>query len=60
MVAQPPEFALLSIPQASAVLGIGIKTVRSAVRDGQIRAVLLGRRQLISKSEIERLLERRT
>lgn len=45
----------LSPAEAAKLLGLSIGTIRNRVRDGQIRSVLLGRRRLIPRSELERL-----
>jgi excisionase family DNA binding protein len=45
-----------SVPDAARILGVGRNTAYEAVRNGDIRAVRIGGRVLVSKPEIERLL----
>jgi excisionase family DNA binding protein len=53
------ENGLLTIPHAAAELGVGVRTVRQAVRRKQIVGVVLGDRTLIARAEIERLTKER-
>lgn len=46
---------LSSIPRAARYTGISIDTFRKALALGQVRAIDFGDRQLIPKSELERL-----
>jgi excisionase family DNA binding protein len=48
--------ALKSIDEAAGLLGISPWTVRAWIRDGRLRPVRLGRRVLLSESELERLV----
>jgi excisionase family DNA binding protein len=49
--------ALKSVDEAAGLLGISPWTVRAWIRDGKLRPVRLGRRVLLSESELERLVE---
>jgi excisionase family DNA binding protein len=49
------ENVLLTIPDAAAQLGVGVRTMREAVRRKQIVGVVIGDRTLISRAEIKRL-----
>jgi len=46
-----------TVVEAAAELGVHHLTLRKAIARGEIRAVRVGRRILIPKTEIERLLE---
>jgi excisionase family DNA binding protein len=47
---------LKSIEQAASLLGLSIWTVRTYIREGKLRPVRLGRRVLLSETELERLV----
>ena len=47
----------LSLPKAADVIGVDVRRVRDAVERGQIRAVRIGARLMISRAAIERLVE---
>jgi excisionase family DNA binding protein len=47
----------LSLPKAADVIGVDVRRVRDAVERGQIRAVRIGSRLMISRKAIERLVE---
>ncbi len=51
------ERATLTIDQAARVLGISRKLAYRLARDGRLPAVRLGRRWVISRAALERLLE---
>jgi excisionase family DNA binding protein len=58
---EPTENALLlSVPHAAKSLGVGARTLRSAIEDGQVHAIQIGQRQLIPRKEIERLASQRS
>ena len=44
-------------PDVARILGVGRSTVYNAVKSGEIRVIRIGRRILVPKSEIKRLLE---
>jgi excisionase family DNA binding protein len=46
-----------TVVEAAAELGVHHLTLRKAIARGEIRAVRVGRRILIPKTEIERLLD---
>jgi len=48
--------ALMSIEKAAELLSISKWTVRDYIRSGKLRPVRLGRRVLLSESELERLV----
>lgn len=48
----------LTVKEAGELLGISEKTVRRGVNFGEIPAIRIGRRILIPKDTIERMLER--
>jgi excisionase family DNA binding protein len=48
--------ALKNIDEAAGLLGISPWTVRAWIRIGKLRPVRLGRRVLLSESELERLV----
>jgi excisionase family DNA binding protein len=52
----PPERQGLSVNETGALCGVAPKTIRAAVRCGQLPAFRLGRRIVIPKSVVERLL----
>jgi len=49
--------AVVKIPELARLLGIDYRTVRAAVRRGELRAFKLGRGYYIPVAEVERLLE---
>ena len=48
--------ALMSIEEAAGLLRISPWTVRAWIREGRLRPVRLGRRVLLSETELERLV----
>jgi len=53
----PPEGQLmLSIAQAAALLGVGRGTVYAMIGDGRLRAVSIGRRRVVARDEVERVV----
>lgn len=48
--------ALLSRAQAAKYLGVGISTVRRLVGTGELREIKLGKRSLLSLSELDRFI----
>lgn len=46
---------LSTIPDAARITGISIDTMRKALSLGQVRAIEVGDRQLIPRSELQRL-----
>ena len=52
----PPERATLTVDEAAAVLGISRTTAYESVRRGEIPARRFGRRVVILRHELERLL----
>jgi excisionase family DNA binding protein len=53
---EPPARLTYSIPEASHVLGLSETTLWSLIRRGVIRPVRIGRRTLVPRSEVDRLL----
>lgn len=53
----PPERATLTVNEAAAILGISRTTAYESVRRGEIPARRFGRRVVILRHELERLLE---
>src|ERR1700687_3205227 len=52
------ELALfLSLPRAAREMGIGVERLKRAVRDGQVPAIEIGHRKVISRRVIERLAQ---
>ncbi len=47
---------LMGIDKAAELLGISPWTVRGYIREGRLRPVRLGRRVLLTESELERLV----
>ena len=61
MLAALPENiqpALLSVPEAAQLLGVGRSTVYALVSTGDLQAVKIGSRSLIRRSDAENLIER--
>ena len=52
----PPERATLTVDEAAAILGISRTTAYESVRRGEIPARRFGRRVVILRHELERLL----
>jgi excisionase family DNA binding protein len=52
----PPAKLTYTVPEAAALLGISRSTAYECVRRGEIPSLTLGRRVLISRSQLERLL----
>ena len=50
------ERATVTVEQAAQILGIGRNSAYEAVRRGQIPAIRLGKRLVISRAALERLL----
>jgi excisionase family DNA binding protein len=48
--------ALKSIQQAANAWGVSVYTVRRLAASGLVRTVTVGRRRLVSESEIERII----
>jgi excisionase family DNA binding protein len=48
--------ALKSIQQAANAWGVSVYTVRRLASSGLVRTVTVGRRRLVSESEIERII----
>jgi len=48
---------LLSLPKAAAEIGVDVRTVRTAIAEGQLPARQIGRRLMIPRRAIERLVE---
>lgn len=46
-----------TVTETAAILGIGRTAAYEAVRTGQIPAIRIGKRLLVSKSTVEKLLE---
>lgn len=44
------------VPVAAALLGLGVSKTWAAVREGKIRVTRFGRRTVVARSEIERLV----
>jgi excisionase family DNA binding protein len=51
------EKLAFSVNESAEILSIGARTVWRMVEEGTIRAIRLGRRVVIPKSELERLLK---
>jgi excisionase family DNA binding protein len=50
-----PKSLFRSIPRVAARWGVSRHTVRQSIRDGNLRAVYLGRRLMIPVEEVERI-----
>jgi excisionase family DNA binding protein len=53
----PPERLAVSVAEAAQMLGCHPDTVRRAINANRIRAVRIGRKILIQKAELERILK---
>jgi len=51
-----PERATYSVPEAARVLGVSRNTAYEAIKAGQIPALRIGRRIVVPRQEIDRLL----
>lgn len=54
------ERAALSVDEAAVYLGVSKRTVWSMIRRGEVESVLLGRRRLLRRDELDRVLAERT
>ena len=54
--AGPPTKLTYTVPEAAALLGISRSTAYECVRRGEIPSLTLGRRVLITRVQLERLL----
>ena len=52
-----PTVLFLSVPRAAKKMGVGVRRLKRAVRDGQIPAIQLGRQKVVSVAVIERLAQ---
>jgi excisionase family DNA binding protein len=50
------ERLIVTVPEAAQLLGVSRMTAYSAVREGSIPSVRIGRRLLVPKAALERLL----
>ena len=57
MINQTSETLAYSVPEVGKMLGLGRSSVYEAVRTGQIPSITIGRRILIPRAALERLLE---
>lgn len=53
--ASPPNTSLLSVDQVAAQLGLHARTVRRYVRDGQLKAVRIGKQYRIAATDLATL-----
>jgi excisionase family DNA binding protein len=51
----PPK-KMLTVPEAARLIGIDPRTLRAAVRNGQVKAVTLASAVRVSRAEVDRLL----
>jgi excisionase family DNA binding protein len=49
---------VFDVPEVAAALKLSPNTVRKAIHEGQLYAIRIGRKYLIPRSELERLLSR--
>lgn len=58
MKASPPneQTKTYSVPQAAKILGIGQSLAYELANKGEIRVIRLGKRLLVNKDEVERIL----
>ena len=49
--------ALLSIPETAAVLTLSRRSVAEMLADGRLKAIRLGRRRIIRRSDLEKLTD---
>jgi excisionase family DNA binding protein len=49
---------VFDVPEAAAALKLSPNTVRKAIHEGQLYAIRIGRKYVIPRSELERLLSR--
>jgi excisionase family DNA binding protein len=54
------ERAALSVADSAVYLGVSKRTIWSMIRRGELESVLLGRRRLIRRDELDRVLAERT
>lgn len=54
--ASPPRRQTYTVEEAGALLGLGRNSAFKAVRDGNIPAIRIGRRLLVPRVAIERML----
>ena len=60
VISEPPLVAGgLSIDQSAQYLDIGRSSVYRLINEGEIRIIRLGRRTIVPRSELDRLIERR-
>jgi excisionase family DNA binding protein len=52
----PPQQEGISKVDTAVMLGIGLTTVNKLIREGRLRSVKLGRRTIVPRSEVLRLL----
>jgi excisionase family DNA binding protein len=52
-----PTAATLTVPQAAAILGISKWSYYEGVKNGQLPALKIGRRLIVPRVQLERLLE---
>lgn len=57
MLTATPERATLTVDETAAVLGIGRELAFTMCRTGQIPTIRLGRRILVPRAALERMLE---
>lgn len=50
---------LMSVPEASRALGIGVRTLREFIARRRIKSVRIGRRVLLRKQDLEKFVEGR-
>ena len=55
-VIEPPERKTLTVEEVQKILGLGKNQVYQAIRKNQIPAIQIGRRLLVPKAAIDRML----
>lgn len=49
---------LLSLPEFSVLAGISLRTTAKLIASGELRSIRIGRRRLVSQSELERFTKK--
>jgi excisionase family DNA binding protein len=57
MQARVTDKSFLTVKQAAEASGLGVSTIRLLIRRRQLRAQKVGRRVLVKRSDLEKLLE---
>lgn len=55
-----PDLRLMSVPEFATRAGLGLRTVRRLIADGEVKVVRVGKRVLVSEPELERFVAAHT